>query len=71
MYKLFFEFPDASRVLVSEHIDEKDIVSKIYEDMALHNPDFKIYYVRSWIQDGNIIYDYGSYVSFYVAIPNT
>lgn len=70
MYKLFFEFPDASRVLVSEHIDEKDIVSKIYEDMALHNPNFKIYYVRSWMENGNLIYDYGSHVSFYVAMPN-
>lgn len=71
MYKLFFEFPDASRVLVCENINEEDIVSKIYEDMALHNPNFKIYYVRSWMENGNIIYDYGSHVSYYVAMPNT
>lgn len=71
MYKLFFEFPDASRALVCENINEEDIVSKIYEDMALHSPNFKIYYVRGWMQDGNLIYDFGSHSCFYVAMPNT
>ena len=67
-YRLYFEDDNYQRILIAA-CSEVDIIHFIYEDAATRFPNFKIYYVRSFVENNITYYDFGSHSSYYVAIP--
>lgn len=67
MYNLFFNNQYDENEFIVNCI-EKDIMKNIKEFVKRINPNFKIYYIRSWIdEDDKIWYDVGSHNEFFFA----
>ena len=46
--KLYFERSNGEREYLSNARNRVKAISLIYEDLHIRNPNFKIYYIRSW-----------------------
>lgn len=67
MGTLYFEDRFNNKRVVKEDIAETEIGSAIIEYVQSLNPDYKIYYMRSWeAENGDIRYDVGSHVEFFI-----
>lgn len=65
MGTLFFDDRFGNARIVAQNISEKDIFLAIKNYISYLNPKYKIYYIRSWDRDGEIIYDVGSHSEFF------
>ena len=51
--KLYFERSNGEREYISNVRNRDEAISLIYEDLHIRNPNFKVYYVRSWENESN------------------
>ena len=51
---------------VCKNPNEWSIPNLINQFVQMLNPKYKIYYYRSWNQNGNIWYDIGSHTEFFI-----
>ena len=65
MKNLYFLSSYGEKRLVRENIDPETAIGYINEYTYSLNPNFKIYYFRSWEEDGGIMYDVGSHTEFF------
>lgn len=65
MPNLYFIRSNGEKKLAHENIDPEKAISYINEYTYSLNPNFKIYYFRSWEEDGGIMYDVGSHTEFF------
>lgn len=69
MVNLYFENRFGERRFVCE-CEENQVVSNIYAEVESMNPNYRIYYVRSWKnEEGETIWDCGSWSENFVSIP--
>lgn len=65
MYSLYFERFTGEKLLVKSQIELPDEAYQIIRDfIQSKNPNFHIYYIRSW-GENPIIYDVGSHTEFF------
>ena len=65
--KLYFEHSNEEREFISTARNRDEAISLIYEDLHIRNPNFKIYYIRSWKNESNEeVFDIGSWAEFYI-----
>ena len=62
---LYFIRSNGEKRLVRENIDPEKAIGYINEYTHSLNPNYKIYYIRSWGVDGGIKYDIGSHTEFF------
>ena len=65
MNNLYFIRSNGEKKLVRENIDPDKAFGYIEEYTHSLNPNFKIYYYRSWKEDGGTMYDIGSHTEFF------
>ena len=65
MANLYFIRSNGEKRLVRENIDPNVAMGYAQEYIHTLNPNFKIYYIRSWEQDGGTMYDVGSHTEFF------
>ena len=66
MHNLYFIRSNGEKRLIYENIDSEKVIGYINEYTHSLNPNFKIYYIRSWEEDGGIMYDVGSHTEFFL-----
>lgn len=66
MKNLYFIRSNGERILVEPKIKEDNIIKFIKKFVKEKNPNFKIYYIRSWEEDSGIMYDVGSHTEFFL-----
>lgn len=66
MHNLYFIRSNGEKRLIYENIDPEKVIGYIKEYTYSLNPNFKIYYFRSWEEDGGIMYDVGSHTEFFL-----
>lgn len=64
--KLYFLSSYGEKRLIRENIDPNQAMGYINEYIATLNPNFKVYYVRSWESDEGTMYDVGSHSEFFL-----
>ena len=64
MKNLYFIRSNGEKRLVRQNINPETALGYIEEYTHSLNPNFKIYYFRSWEEDGGSLYD-GSYTEFF------
>lgn len=69
MYSLYFERSTGEEILVRNHLEREEVFSEISQFINRRNPNFKIYYFRTW-GDNPIIYDVGSHTEFFKLYRN-
>ena len=71
MFKVYFENCFDERIFIGEAKDDKEIYKLIKQDISQRaQPSFEWYYTRTWTQDnGEIVYDCGSWCEYYIAVP--
>ena len=71
MFNVYFENRFDERIFLDCVKAEKEIYSVIEKDIKTRaQPSFEWYYTRSWTRDnGEKIYDCGSWCEFYIAVP--
>ena len=62
---LYFERSNGEEILVKENVNNEKVLTDIKEYVNKLNPNYKIYYVRSWTIDGKTTYDVGSHTEFF------
>ena len=65
MSNLYFIRSNGEKRLVRENIDPNKAIGYINEYTHSLNPNYKIYYIRSWGENGGTMYDVGSYTEFF------
>ena len=65
MKNLYFLSSYGEKRLIRESINPETAMGYINEYIATLNPNFKVYYVRTWEEDGGIMYDVGSHTEFF------
>ena len=68
---LYFLSSNGEKRLVASNINAEDNVYTLIENYVKElNPDFKIYYIRSWgnVDKDGITYDVGSHSEFFLLI---
>lgn len=65
MKNLYFIRSNGEKRLVRQNINPETALGYIEEYTHSLNPNFKIYYFRSWEEDGGTMYDVGSYTEFF------
>ena len=69
--KLYFEHSNGEREYVSNARNRDEAISLIYEDLHIRNPNFKVYYIRSWKNESDEeVWDIGSWSQFYILTSN-
>lgn len=66
MKNLYFIRSNGKYLLVESKVEEKDTIKFIKKFVKEKNPDFKIYYIRSWETDEGTMYDVGSHTEFFL-----
>ena len=71
-YKVYFENRFDERIFLDEVKNEEEIYQVIKNDIAARaQPSFQWYYTRTWTrEDGEKVFDVGSHVEQYVAVPS-
>lgn len=65
MSNLYFIRSNGERRLVRGNIDPEKAIGYINEYTHSLNPNYKIYYIRSWGENGGTMYDVGSHTEFF------
>ena len=71
MGKLFFENSQGNRRVIAENITKEDCHTAIKKFIDDHNKGkpkdkkFKSYYTRTWEENGETVFDVGSYTEFF------
>lgn len=65
--KLYFENSWGERRLIGEP-ETRLGANKMVSDFCKAR-DFEIYYVRNWVQNGELVYDVGSHSEFFYLLP--
>lgn len=64
---LYFQDSRGNERLVKADLREDEVGSAITEYVHALNPNYKIYYTRSWMTNaGDTIYDVGSHTEFFI-----
>ena len=64
---LYFKNKNGGEGLIAQNVDMDDYIFFLYQDLFKRNPNYKMYYQRSWHnEDGSITIDVGSHTEFYV-----
>jgi hypothetical protein len=63
---LYFLSSRGEKRLVRENIDPEMAMGYINEYIATLNPNFKVYYVRTWESEEGTMYDVGSHTEFFL-----
>lgn len=66
MKNLYFIRSNGEKLLVEPNIKEDDVIKFIKKFVKEKNPDFEIYYIRSWETDEGTMYDVGSHTEFFL-----
>ena len=66
MKNLYFLSSYGEKRLVRENIDPETAMGYINEYIATLNPNFKVYYVRTWESEKGTMYDVGSHTEFFL-----
>ena len=66
MKNLYFLSSYGEKRLVRENIDPETARGYINEYIATLNPNFKVYYVRTWESEEGTMYDVGSHTEFFL-----
>lgn len=66
MTNLYFIRSNGEKRLVRENIDPETAMGYINEYIATINPNFKIYYIRTWETEEGTMYDVGSHTEFFL-----
>lgn len=66
MKNLYFIRSNGEYLLVEPKIEEKDTIKFIKKFIKEKNPDFEIYYIRTWETNEGTMYDVGSYTEFFL-----
>lgn len=66
MKNLYFLSSYGEKRLVRENINPETAMGYINEYIATLNPNFKVYYVRSWETEEGTMYDVGSHTEFFL-----
>lgn len=68
MNNLYFENRLGELRLVKSNVKTDEIYKVISNYVKQLNPNFKIYYTRSWVseEDKTIVYDVGSHSEFFI-----
>lgn len=66
MKNLYFIRSNGEKRLVRENIDPETAMGYINEYTHSLNPNYKIYYVRSWESEEGTMYDIGSHTEFFL-----
>lgn len=66
MKNLYFLSSYGEKRLVRENIDPETAIGYINEYIATLNPNFKVYYVRTWESEEGTMYDVGSHTEFFL-----
>lgn len=69
-HALYFQHSNNELTLVEENVTESNVINSIKTYIKKLNPNFKIYYIRTWVDNGVEIYDVGSHTEFFHVIPN-
>ena len=71
MFKVYFENRFEERIFLAEAENEEMIYQTIKQDISTRaQPSFQWRYTRSWTCDnGEKVYDCGSWCEFYIAVP--
>ena len=64
LYDLFFNNRYDENIFITS-CKQEDIILKIKQYIHKINPNYKIYYIRSWEDDTRIWYDVGSHSEFF------
>lgn len=63
---LYFKNSYGQYRLVNNNINSDNAINKIKEYVHKLNPDFQIYYIRSWPIPEGTMYDVGSHTEFFI-----
>lgn len=67
---LYFKSSRGEKRLVKENISQENAIPIICDYVKSLNPNYTIYYIRSWEdEDKNIHYDVGSWSEFFILSP--
>lgn len=66
MKNLYFIRSNGERILVEPKIKEDNTIKFIKKFVKEKNPNFEIYYIRSWKTEEGIMYDVGSHTEFFL-----
>lgn len=66
MKNLYFIRSNGEYLLLESKIEEKNTIKFIKKFIKEKNPNFEIYYIRSWETDEGIMYDVGSHTEFFL-----
>lgn len=68
MKNLYFIRSNGEKRLVRENIDPKVAIGYINEYIAQLNPNYKVYYIRTWYSEDHkgTMYDVGSHSEFFL-----
>lgn len=66
MKNLYFLSSYGEKRLVRKNIDPETAMGYINEYIATLNPNFKVYYVRTWETEEGTKYDVGSHTEFFL-----
>ena len=65
--KLYFKNSCGERCLIGEPEIRTEVNKMVYDFCKAH--DFHIYYVRNWIENGELWWNVGSHFEFFIASP--
>ena len=66
MKNLYFIRSNGERILVESKIKEDNTIKFIKKFVKEKNPNFEIYYIRSWETEEGIMYDVSSHTEFFL-----
>lgn len=66
MKNLYFIRSNGEYLLVEPKVEEKDTIKFIKKFIKEKNPDFEIYYIRSWETKEGTMFDVGSHTEFFL-----
>lgn len=71
LFKVYFENRFEKRFFIDTATNEAEICKLIKRDLSIRaRSEFKWYYTRSWTREnGEIVYDVGSWCEYYIAVP--
>lgn len=68
---LYFERSNGECVLVKSNILYEEVSQEITNYVTALNPNYNIYYIRSWEDEQGIIYDVGSHTEIFILTDKT
>ncbi len=66
MGNLYFIRSNGEKMLVETNIEEKYVMKSIIAFVKETNPNFSMYYTRSWKTEEGTMYDVGSHSEFFL-----